>query len=87
MELLGCCGDVFGCIAGCSCCCCCVGVVGVLWACVEVWWGVVVDVLLRVWWGLLGVVGGGVVGLVVGVLLGCCGDVVVQVVGVRLRCC
>ena len=45
------------------------------------------DVLLRVWWGLLGVVGGGVVGLVVGVLLGCCGDVVVQVVGVRLRCC
>ena len=36
VGLLGCCGDVFGCIAGCSCCCCCVGVVGVLWAFNEV---------------------------------------------------
>ena len=51
---LGCCGAVLGCIAECSCCCCCVGVVGVLWAFDEVCWGVVVDVLLRVLWGLLG---------------------------------
>ena len=53
---LGCCGAVLGCLAecGCCCCCCCVGVVGVLWAFNEVCWGVVVDVLLRVLWGLLG---------------------------------